>query len=86
MFKKLHPNTCRQCKRKVGKADSISCSCCSVWNHLKCSGLGKTEFENHFLAFGLNTKRYGLNMERYGVMQENTGQKKLRIWALFTQY
>ena len=22
-------------------------SCCSVWHHLKCSGLSKTEFENH---------------------------------------
>ena len=47
MPKKLDPNMCRQCKRKVGKGDSICCSCCSVWHHLKCSGLSKTEFENH---------------------------------------
>ena len=47
MAKKLDPNTCCQCKRKVGKGDSICCSCCSVWHHLKCSGLSKTEFENH---------------------------------------
>ena len=46
MPKKLDPNMCRQCKRKVGKGDSICCSCCSVWYHLKCSGLSKTEFEN----------------------------------------
>ena len=46
MPKKLDPNMCKQCKRKVGKGDSICCSCCSVWYHLKCSGLSKTEFEN----------------------------------------
>ena len=47
MAKKLDPNKCRQCKRKVDKGNSICCSCCSVWHHLKCSGLSKTEFENH---------------------------------------
>ena len=47
MGKKLDPNMCRQCKRKVGKGDSTCCSCCSVWHQLKCSGLSKTEFENN---------------------------------------
>ena len=28
---------------------------------------------------------FGLNTEIYGVIQENTDQKKLRLWTLFTQ-
>ena len=47
MAKKLNPNTSRQRKKKVGKGDSICCSCCSIWHHLKCSDLSKAEFENH---------------------------------------
>ena len=31
-------------------------------------------------VFGLNTEMYGVNR-----IQENTNQKKLRIWTLFTQ-
>ena len=47
MGKKLDPNSCRQYKSKVDKGDSIRCSRCSVWHHLKCSGFSKTKFENH---------------------------------------
>ena len=47
MGKKLDPNTCRQCKSKVDKGYSLCFSCCSVWHRPKCSGLSKTEFENH---------------------------------------
>ena len=31
----------------MSKVDNICCSSCTVWHHLKCSGLSKTEFENH---------------------------------------
>ena len=43
----MDPNTCRQCKRKVGKGDRICCSYCNFWHNLKCSGVSKTEFENY---------------------------------------
>ena len=34
-------------QKESGQGDSICCSCCSVWHHLKCCGLSKTEFESH---------------------------------------
>ena len=36
----------------------------------------------YFPEFGLNTERYEVSSVR---MRENTDQKKLRIWTLFTQ-
>ena len=47
MSKKIDPLKCRKCKTKVGNIDSICCSTCSVWHHLKCSGLNKEEFSKH---------------------------------------
>ena len=47
-----------------------------------------TEFflVGYFPTFGLNTERYGPEKTLYSVrMRENTDQKKLRIWKLFTQ-
>ena len=38
----------------------------------------------YFPVFGLNTEIYGVNL-RISRMQENTNQKKLHIWTLFTQ-
>ena len=31
----------------MDKGGSICCSCYSVWHHLKCSGVSKTEFKNY---------------------------------------
>ena len=44
MSMRLDPLKCRQCNTKVGNINSI---CCSVWHHLKCSGLKKEEFSKH---------------------------------------
>ena len=96
MTKKLDPtNMCRQCKRKVGKGDSICCFCCSVWYHLKCSGLSKTEFENHpknknlywscpdclVYRCGKCVKIIGKNENAFSVIVAITGFKKSVLFS-----
>ena len=38
---------CRKCRSEVKNGDSICCSICNVWHHLRCSGLSKEEFLQH---------------------------------------
>ena len=53
----------------------------TVWNVAKCVVFSGP----YFPTFGLNRERYFVSP--YSVrIQENTDQKKLRIWTLFTQW
>ena len=55
---------------------------CTAWKVSKYGVLSGP----YFPTFGLNTERY-LRITPYSVrMRENTDQKKLRIWTLFTQW
>ena len=38
---------CCKCRSEVKNGDSICCSICNVWHHLRCSGLSKEEFLQH---------------------------------------
>ena len=43
----INKTKCRKCKTEVKSGNSICCSVCNVWHHLRCSGLNREQFLEH---------------------------------------
>ena len=47
MSRSYEKDTCRECQKVVKNENSICCTTCKVWYHLKCSGLTLNKFNDH---------------------------------------
>ena len=43
----INKTKCHKCKTEVKSGNSICCSVCNVWHHLRCSGLNREQFLEH---------------------------------------
>ena len=82
MAKKLDSNTCRHCKREVGKGGRVCCCCFSVWYHFECSGLSKTEFENNTKNKNLHWSFPDYVVYRCGKCAKVIGKKNCVFFAI----